>query len=55
VFPVRYELNFYIPEDVMLHSHRRDMLKSYIGTNILQFPVTVNVVPSSPVLVTLIM
>jgi hypothetical protein len=30
VFPVRYELGFYIPEDDILHSHRRENLKSYI-------------------------
>jgi hypothetical protein len=24
VSPVRYELGFYIPEDGILHSHRRD-------------------------------
>jgi hypothetical protein len=30
VFPVRYELEFYIPEDGILHSHRRENLKSYI-------------------------
>jgi hypothetical protein len=30
VSPVRYELGFYIPEDVVLHSHRRKNLKSYI-------------------------
>jgi hypothetical protein len=29
-FPVRYELGFYIPEYVNLHSHRRETLKSYI-------------------------
>jgi hypothetical protein len=28
--PVRYELGFYIPEDNILHIHRRDHLKSYI-------------------------
>jgi hypothetical protein len=28
--PVRYELGFYIPEDGILHSHRRENLKSYI-------------------------
>jgi hypothetical protein len=28
--PVKYELGFYIPEDGILHSHRRDDLKSYI-------------------------
>jgi hypothetical protein len=30
VSPVRYELDFYIPEDI-LQSHRRDNLKSYIA------------------------
>jgi hypothetical protein len=29
VSPVNYELCFYIPEDDILHSHRRDNLKSY--------------------------
>jgi hypothetical protein len=29
VSPVRYELGFYIPEDGILHSHRRENLKSY--------------------------
>jgi hypothetical protein len=28
---VRYELGFYIPEDDILHSHRRENLKSYIA------------------------
>jgi hypothetical protein len=27
VFSVRYELNFYIPEDGTLYSHRRENLK----------------------------
>jgi hypothetical protein len=27
---VRYVLDFYIPEDDILHSHRRENLKSYI-------------------------
>jgi hypothetical protein len=31
VLPVRYELGFYIPEDGILHSHRREKLKSYNG------------------------
>jgi hypothetical protein len=26
--PVQYELCFYIPEDAILHSHRRENLKS---------------------------
>jgi hypothetical protein len=30
VFPVKYELGFYIPEDGILHSHCRENLKSYI-------------------------
>jgi hypothetical protein len=30
VFPVRYELDSYIPEDVILRSHHRENLKSYI-------------------------
>jgi hypothetical protein len=30
VSPVRYELGFYIPEDGILHSHRRENLRSYI-------------------------
>jgi hypothetical protein len=29
VSPVRYELGFYIPEDGILHSYRREDLKSY--------------------------
>jgi hypothetical protein len=31
VFPMRYELDFYIPEDGILHSDRRENLKSYIA------------------------
>jgi hypothetical protein len=30
VSPVRYALGFYIPEDDILHSYRRENLKSYI-------------------------
>jgi hypothetical protein len=30
VFPVRYELGFYIPGEDILHSHLRENLKSYI-------------------------
>jgi hypothetical protein len=29
VFPVTYELGFNIPEDGILHSHRRKNIKSY--------------------------
>jgi hypothetical protein len=31
VSPVRHELGFYITEDAILHSHRREYLKSYIA------------------------
>jgi hypothetical protein len=31
VYPVRYELSFYIPEEDFLHSHRRENLRSYIA------------------------
>jgi hypothetical protein len=31
VSPVKYELGFYIPADDILHSHRRENLKSYIA------------------------
>jgi hypothetical protein len=31
VSPVKYELGFYIPEDDILHSHRRENLKSFIA------------------------
>jgi hypothetical protein len=30
VSPVKYELGFYIPEDDILHSNRREHLKCYI-------------------------
>jgi hypothetical protein len=33
VSPVRYELGSYITEDAILHSHRRENLKSYIALN----------------------
>jgi hypothetical protein len=36
VSPVRYELRFYIPEDYILHSHRREHLKSYNITMVLR-------------------
>jgi hypothetical protein len=29
VSAVRYELGFYIPDDGILHSHRRENLKAY--------------------------
>jgi hypothetical protein len=31
VSPVKYGLGFYTPDDHILHSHRRDNLKSYIA------------------------
>jgi hypothetical protein len=31
MFPLNYELAFYIPEDGILHSRRRENLKSYIA------------------------
>jgi hypothetical protein len=34
--PVRYELGFYIPEECVLHAHRRENLKSYV--EITHFP-----------------
>jgi hypothetical protein len=34
MFPVRYELSSYIPEDDILHSHRRESLKSYGRGNV---------------------
>jgi hypothetical protein len=30
VSPVKYKLGFYIPEDDILHSHRRENLNSYM-------------------------
>jgi hypothetical protein len=30
VSPVKYELGFYILEDDILHSHRRETFKSYV-------------------------
>jgi hypothetical protein len=31
VSTVKYELGFYIPEDDILHSHRREKIKYYIA------------------------
>jgi hypothetical protein len=33
VSPVRYEQGFYIPGGAILHSHRRENLKSYINVD----------------------
>jgi hypothetical protein len=32
--PVKYELGFYIPEDDILRSHRRENIKPYIDLRI---------------------
>jgi hypothetical protein len=42
VSPVRYELVFYVPEDGILHSHRRETPKSYKSCVCLS---TVSVIP----------
>jgi hypothetical protein len=34
VSSVKYELGFYIPEDAILHSHCREILKSYLGFSV---------------------
>jgi hypothetical protein len=34
VSPAKYELGFYIPEDGILRSHRRKILKSYITKSV---------------------
>jgi hypothetical protein len=40
VFPVRHELSFYIPEDGILHSHRRETFTSYIITKMSRAHIT---------------
>jgi hypothetical protein len=77
VLPARYELRFYVPEDGILHRHRRENLRSYTWhfsmlfhlhadlqckqlatsrrSGVRQLLVAANVVPSSPILVTLMM
>jgi hypothetical protein len=50
VSPVKYELGFYIPEDAILHNHRRENLKSYtkeVRWSIRPCRATDNVLPSS--------
>jgi hypothetical protein len=39
VSPVKYEMEFYIPEDDILHSDCRENLKSYIDLIVLQFSI----------------
>jgi hypothetical protein len=34
MFPLRYELGFYIREEGILHGHCRENLKSYVGKGI---------------------
>jgi hypothetical protein len=34
VSPVKYELGFYIPQDDILHSHRRENLKPYMDISL---------------------
>jgi hypothetical protein len=45
MFPVRFKLDFYIPEDYIFHSNRRENLKSYntyvIRPRIYRFPLSV--------------
>jgi hypothetical protein len=41
MFPFRFELGFYIPEDGILHRHRSEHLKSYI----LHSDLSVSVIP----------
>jgi hypothetical protein len=47
VSPLRYELCFYIPEDDILHSHRRENLKPYTYTAML-LPVVLKPTSSDP-------
>jgi hypothetical protein len=59
VSPVRHELDFYITEDDILHSHRRGNLKSFptscgptefifiFSCSVFRLLVTANVVPNS--------
>jgi hypothetical protein len=35
--PVRYELGFYITEDAILHSHRRESLKHHMNSFMFTF------------------
>jgi hypothetical protein len=45
VSPVKCDLGFYIPEDGILHSHRRGNLKSYIALTIWDVYLRPNVSP----------
>jgi hypothetical protein len=46
VFPVVYEFGFYIPEDDILHCHRRENLKSHITLTGLDLYQRSNVFPA---------
>jgi hypothetical protein len=43
VFLVRYELGFYVPEDGILHSERRDTLGYYMPDIALQLPTALRI------------
>jgi hypothetical protein len=45
VSPVRYELGFYIPQDDILHSHRRENLESYLISTSIQLSACCELVP----------
>jgi hypothetical protein len=47
VSPVKYELGFYIPEDGILHSHRRENLKSYKYILPLRYVITSDAITSA--------
>jgi hypothetical protein len=44
VSPVKYELGFYIPEDDILHSDRRENLKSYMHFSCFMFHVSIRII-----------
>jgi hypothetical protein len=49
MFPVRYELGYYIPEDGIFHSRRRKTLKSYTVSYIITAcfsSITLNIAPN---------
>jgi hypothetical protein len=47
VSPVKFELVFYIPEDGILHSHRRENLRCYIIAKVerLYFSLSLSLLP----------
>jgi hypothetical protein len=48
VSPVKYELGFYILEDGIVHTHRRDSLRSYLDHLISEVRIMVEICASSP-------